>query len=74
MQDIKSLIHDINQSFTEFKAKNDQRLKELEKGRKDPLLENQVNHLARDVQDFASMKHRIENIETRLTRAQHTMI
>ncbi len=68
MQDVKSLIHDINQSFAEFKTKNDQRLKELEKGRKDPLLENQVNHLARDVQDLASMKHRLENLETQLNR------
>lgn len=68
MQDIKQLVQDINRSFQEFKARNDQRLRELEKGRNDPLLETQVDRLAREVQDLGEMKSRMERIETQLNR------
>ena len=68
MQDIKQLIHDVNQSFVEFKTKNDQRLRELEQGRRDPLLGDQVDRIGREVQDLSEMKSRLERIETRLNR------
>ncbi|CAI2719745.1 phage major capsid protein [Nitrospina watsonii] len=68
MQDIKQLVHDINHSFQEFKARNDQRLSELEKGRKDPLLETQVDRLVHEVQDLNEVKSRMERIETQLNR------
>lgn len=68
MQDVKRLVENINQSFIEFKTKNDQRLAELERGRRDPLLKSQVDTLAREVQDFAEIKSRMEQLETRLSR------
>ncbi|MGP0566292.1 MULTISPECIES: phage major capsid protein [unclassified Nitrospina] len=68
MQDIKQLVHDINRSFQEFKTRNDQRLSELEKGRQDPLLGNQVDRLAYEVQDLSEIKSRMERIETQLNR------
>jgi len=68
MQDLKQLVNDINQSFLEFKTRNDQRLRELEQGRRDPLLNQQVDTLAREVQDLAEMKSRLEGVETALNR------
>lgn len=68
MQDVKRLVENINQSFLEFKSKNDQRLAELERGRRDPLLKSQVDTLSREVQDLSEMKNRMEHLETRLSR------
>lgn len=68
MQDVKRLVENINQSFLEFKTKNDQRLAELERGRRDPLLKSQVDTLSREVQDLSEMKNRMEHLETRLSR------
>ncbi len=68
MQDLKQLVNDINQSFLEFKTRNDQRLRELEQGRRDPLLNQQVDTLAREVQNLAEIKSRMEHIETQLNR------
>ena len=68
MQDLKQLVNDINQSFLEFKTRNDQRLRELEQGRRDPLINQQVDTLAREVQNLAEIKSRMEHIETQLNR------
>ena len=68
MQDLKQLVNDINHSFLEFKTRNDQRLRELEKGRRDPLLNQQVDTLVREMQNFAEVKSRMEQIETQLNR------
>lgn len=68
MGEIKQLVQDINKSFFEFRTKNDQRLRELEKGRGDPLLENQVDRISRDMQNLAELKGRMERVETRLNR------
>ena len=68
MQDLKTLVEDINRSFLEFKARNDQRLAELEQGRRDPLLSRQVDTLAREIQDLAELKDRLGRVETRLAR------
>ena len=38
MPDLKEMIETIGQSFEEFKAANDLRIKELEKGKSDPVL------------------------------------
>ena len=66
--ELKKLIEEINKSFDEFKKKNDQRIAELEKGRDDPLLKEQVDKLAAVVQDNAEMKERLEKAETKLNR------
>ena len=68
MQDLKQLVNDINHSFLEFKTRNDQRLRELEQGRRDPLLNQQVDTLAREVQNLSEIKSRMEHIETQLNR------
>ena len=68
MQDLKQLVNDINTSFLEFKTRNDQRLRELEQGRRDPLLNQQVDTLAREVQNLAEVKSRMEQLETQLNR------
>jgi HK97 family phage major capsid protein len=68
MQDLKQLVNDINHSFLEFKTRNDQRLRELEQGRRDPLLNQQVDSLAREVQNLAEIKSRMEQIETQINR------
>ena len=68
MQDLKQLVNDINHSFLEFKTRNDQRLRELEQGRRDPLLNQQVDTLSREVQNLAEIKSRMEHIETQLNR------
>ncbi len=68
MQDVKRLVENINQSFLEFKTKNDQRLSELERGRRDPLLKSQVDTLLQEVQDLSEIKNRMEHLETRLSR------
>lgn len=68
MQDLKQLVTDINQSFLEFKTRNDQRLRELEQGRRDPLINQQVDSLSREVQNLAEIKSRMEHIETQLNR------
>ncbi len=68
MQDLKQLVNDINKSFLEFKTRNDQRLRELEQGRRDPLISQQVDALAREVQNLAEVKSRLEHLETQLNR------
>ncbi|MFQ5482368.1 MAG: phage major capsid protein [Nitrospinaceae bacterium] len=68
MQDLKRLVEDINRSFLEFKTKNDQRLAELESGRRDPLLHNQVTRMSAQIQNLAEWKDRRERLETRQTR------
>ena len=66
--EIKKAIDGINTSFNEFKTKNDQRLAEIEKGRNDPLLKEQVESLIKEVQDYSEIKERLEKAETKLNR------
>ena len=66
MEELKCLIEDINKAFLEHKAKNNQRLKEIEKKRGvDPMLEEQVNRIASELQDLAEAR---ELLETKLNR------
>ncbi len=66
MEELKRLIEDINKAFLEHRAKNDRRLKEIEKKNgSDPLLEEQVDRIAREIQDLVEAK---DQIETRLSR------
>ena len=44
MSEVKELFNDLNKAFDEFKASNDERLKEIEaNGKADPLLEAKVD-------------------------------
>ncbi len=69
MEQLKSKIEELATAHREFVRKNDQRLVEIEeKGRKDPLLEQQVDRIARDVQELTQVKSGLERIETQLNR------
>lgn len=70
--DIKALVEDVNKSFQEFKTKNDQRLAELEKQRRDdPLLKEQVERLISETLDkdeIKTIKESMAEIEKKLSR------
>lgn len=68
MPETKELIEEINKGFEEFKVKNDQRLKELEKGRNDPLIKEQVEKITADIQVLEEQKERIAKLETAINR------
>ncbi|MFQ5451456.1 MAG: phage major capsid protein [Nitrospinaceae bacterium] len=69
MKEIKTILEELNHAFLEHKVKNNQRLAELEKkGHADPLLEQQVNRIAREIQDLSEVKEGLEKIETQLNR------
>ena len=69
MNEIKELVDGLNHAFREHKLKNDQRLAELEKkGRVDPLLEDQVNRIAGEIQSLMDVKEGLEKVKTQLNR------
>ncbi len=69
MQHLKAKIEELARAHREFVRRNDQRLDQLEKkGNADPLLEEQVDRIARDIQDLAEVKGRLEQIQTQLNR------
>ena len=50
MEEIKQLVEELNQAFLEHKTKNDQRLTEIQKkGYADPILEKQVDCIAKEI-------------------------
>jgi HK97 family phage major capsid protein len=69
MEEIKQLVEELNQAFLEHKTKNDQRLSEIQKkGSADPILEEQVDRIAKEIQNLTEVKERIEKVETKLNR------
>jgi len=69
MEEIKQLVEELNQAFLEHKTKNDQRLSEIQKrGYADPVLEEQVDRIAKEIQNLTEVKERIEKVETKLNR------
>ncbi len=69
MDEIKQLVEELNQAFMEHKAKNDQRLCEIQKkGYADPVLEEQVDRVAKEIQNLTEVKERLERVETKLGR------
>jgi len=69
MEHIKQKIEELGHAHREFMRKNDERLNELEKkGRTDPLLRQQVDRIASEIQDLIDVKESLERIETRLNR------
>lgn len=69
MEEIKQLVDELNQAFMEHKAKNDQRLNEIQKkGYADPVLEEQVDRIAKEIQNLTEVKERLERLETKLER------
>jgi HK97 family phage major capsid protein len=69
MNEIKGLVEELNHAFLEHKLKNDQRLSELEKkGRVDPLLEEQVDRISREIQSLMDVKEGLDKVKTQLNR------
>jgi len=69
MEEIKQLVEELNQAFIEHKVKNDQRLSEIQKkGYADPVLEEQVDRVAKEIQNLTEVKERLERVETKLER------
>lgn len=69
MEEIKQLVEELNQAFVEHKVKNDQRLSEIQKkGYADPTLEDQVDRVAKEIQNLTEVKERLERVETKLDR------
>ncbi|MBL4665020.1 MAG: phage major capsid protein [Nitrospinaceae bacterium] len=69
MEEIKQLVEELNQALLEHKTKNDQRLSEIQKkGYADPVLEKQVDSIAKEIQSLTEVKERIERVETKLNR------
>lgn len=69
MNEIKQLVDELNQAFSEHKVKNDQRLLDLEKnGRVDPLLEQQVSRISSEIQELTDVKQGLERVQTQLNR------
>ncbi|MBT5551705.1 MAG: phage major capsid protein [Nitrospina sp.] len=69
MEEIKQLVEELNLAFMEHKTKNDQRLAEIQKkGHADPILEQQVDRVAKEIQKLNEVKERLERVETKLER------
>lgn len=69
MEEIKQLVEELNRAFMEHKVKNDQRLTEIQKkGYADPILEQQVDRVAKEIQNLTEVKARLEQVETKLER------
>lgn len=67
--DINEIIQAIGQSFEEFKAANDERIKQIEsKGSADPLLEEKVNRLSQSIADLDEVRKRVDKVELRQSR------
>jgi len=64
MPEIKETIEAIGKAFEEFKAANDTRLKEIEKGKSDPVLAEKVDKINAEISAMAAMKRQLEAIET----------
>src|SRR6056297_120933 len=61
MSEVKQLFDQLNQAFTDFKASNDERLKQIEQnGKADPLLEEKVD----------KANNHVTELETKLQEAQ----
>ena len=69
--ELKDTIDAIGTAFTQFKAENDKRLKEIEaKGSADPLLTEKVEAINKEITALYAMKKQLEIIETAVARAQ----
>lgn len=72
MDELKKLIEALGRAFEEFKAENDKRIKEIEKGKTEPVLAEKIDKINADISDIAVMKRQLEAVETAVARAQFT--
>lgn len=71
--ELKDTIENLGKAFEEFKKENDQRLEEIsKKGAADPLLTEKVDKINKDVGEFAELKKRLDEMETKGNRPGKT--
>ncbi len=68
-QELKETIESLGKAFEEFKAANDLRLKELEKGKVDPVLLAKIENANKDLSAISEMKRQLEAIETAVAKS-----
>lgn len=67
--DIKTVLADLQKAFHEFKAENDNRLKEIQsKGAADPLLSEKVDKINAEISQISALKAQLEQLETVIAR------
>lgn len=71
MSEVAQKIDALGRAFDEFKAANDERLKQVEKnGHADPLLAEKVDKINAAVTDLSKEKDRLDKIEAALNRGE----
>lgn len=71
-KDINVVIEDLGRAFEEFKAENDNRLKEIEKkGHADPLLVEKVEKINAELDKISAMKKELEDLQTVISRGKY---
>jgi len=68
--ELTKTIQDLGVAFETFKAENDKRIKELEKGKADPLLAEKVDKINKDISAISALKTQLEAIEKAVARAE----
>jgi len=72
--EVKDAIKELGSTFEQFKAANDERLKQIEeKGKADPLIEEKVRKMTEAMDGFSDVKERLEKAETTLKRTAKGM-
>lgn len=69
-QELRETIQALGTAFEQFKAANDLRLKELEKGKADPVLAEKVEKINADLSKMSEMKKQLETIETTVAKME----
>jgi HK97 family phage major capsid protein len=68
--ELKETITALGTAFEQFKATNDQRLAEIEKGKPDPLVAEKLDKINADLTAMAAVKKQLENLEVAAGRGQ----
>ncbi len=67
-QELRETIEKLGTAFEQFKAANDLRIKELEKGKVDPVLADKIEKINADLSEISAMKKQLEALETHMAR------
>jgi len=74
MEEVKNVIEGIGKAHHEFVRKNNDRIEELEKrGNSDPILDQHVDRIVKDLFNKQAIKKRLEAMETKLNRPAFAM-
>jgi HK97 family phage major capsid protein len=71
VNDPKAIVEQLQKDWHQFKAENDQRLKEISaKGHADPLLSEKVDKINAELTVLANLKDQLEKLETLVARGE----